>query len=407
MKAACTDPRMARALRVAVMGCACAALTVFGSPEQASASGFDPAAYTRIDAAGNRIIHLPPGVYDVSRTVVLPSNTRLEGEGESTVLKAAAAFTGPRFITNADFARGDRNIIVRNLKIDFPLRLLHGEEIGILRFKNIEALHINDITMVLDSELYGIDLSGGVRGGVIEGCTIRNANRVSGGGIMIRNSERAPARAASGITVRDNRIQSASDEPIAVFGWEGTVEDVAVENNTVDARSASFGITVFGIDERRHRGSIRKVRIAGNRIRGGRVGGIGVKGGARSIEVSGNTIEDTTGDGIFLHSGGEGLPDVENISVKGNTVLRAGRHCILAAGKKISIAENRINGCEQSGVYAAGDVSVSENDITDAKPGILVEGGTRNSIRGNSLHNSGEVVFLGTGTPGPREKSSP
>jgi nitrous oxidase accessory protein NosD len=147
------------------------------------------------------------------------------------------------------------------------------------------------------------------------------------------------------------------------------------------------------------------VRIAGNRIRGGRIGGIGVKGGARAVEVAGNTIEDTVGDGIFLHSGGAGLPGVEDIIVRQNTILRAGRHCIFASGNKVRVEVNAMSSCSQSGIYAAGDVSVSDNDVANAEPGILVEGGNRNSIKGNILRNAGQILFLNGNRTAAREET--
>ena len=356
----------------------------------------DWAAYTKSEPDGRNIIHIPPGVYRISKSIRIPSNTIFEGEGKVTVLRAEAPFTGPRFLTNADFTNGNRNIIVRNLKIEFGLPVLPGDAIGILRFKNVERLEIDNLTMVLDSQMYGIDLAGQLSNATVERCTITNMNKVSGGGIMIRNGDPLPARATSDITVRNNRIESVSDEPLAVFGWQGIVEQIRIEKNTIRAAGASFGITAYGIDSKKQRGSLRDVQIVGNHISGGKIGGIAVKGGARSVDVQNNMIEDTKGDGIFLHSGGEGLPGVEDIRIHHNTILRAGRHCIFAAGEKIRVSENMITNCSQSGVYVAGDVSVLDNDIKGAKPGIIVDSGQENNIRRNTLHDCGMLRILKT-----------
>jgi hypothetical protein len=326
--------------------------------------------------------------------MLIHSNTILEGEGEKTILKAEDSFTGSQFITNSDFDSGNRNIVIRNLKIEIALPQLDGDEPGILRFENVELLEIDNLTMVIDSPLYGIDLSANVHSATVQRCTITNTNRVSGGGIMIRNGDPRPAEATSGIVVRDNRIESVSDEPLAVFGWKGMTENIRIEKNTILAQGASFGITAYGIDSVKHTGKIQNVRIVGNVISGSRIGGIGIKGGAQFVEVADNVLKDPKGDGIFLHTGGEGLPSVHDIRIYQNKITNAGRHCIFSTGAKIHIEKNEIRNCAQAGIYVAGDVSVINNVITYAKPGILVDGPQRNDIRGNDLRNAGKIVIL-------------
>ncbi len=353
----------------------------------------DLKACTKTDGNGTTIIHIPAGIYKVTRTISLASRSILEGEGNLTVLQAEDPFTGPRFITNADFAKGNRDITVRNMKIEFMLPVLVGDDIGIIRFENVEHLKIKNLTIAADSQLYSIDLSARIRDAAVEGCSISNRNRTSGGGVMIRNKDPRLARATSDIVVRNNMIESVSDEPIATFGWEGRVENILVEKNTIQAQGASFGITVYGIDSRVNKGSIRNVRVAGNFVSGSMVGGIAVKGGAQTVEVVDNVIKGVHGDGVFLHTGGNGLPDVQDIRIMRNSIADAGRHCIFASGVKINVEKNVIHGCSQIGIYAAGDVTVLDNDIAGAKPGILVDGGRRKNIRGNVLHQGARILF--------------
>jgi hypothetical protein len=280
--------------------------------------------------------------------------------------------------------------------MEIILPQLQGDSSGILRFRNVEHHEIDNLTMAIDSPMYGIDLSAQIRKATVQGCTITNMNRASGGGIMIRNGDPLPATATSGIVVRHNRIGSVSDEPIAAFGWEGMVENVRIENNTISADGASFGITAFGIDSRRHRGEIHDVSIIGNHISGSRIGGIGIKGGARTVRVIGNSIEDAKGDGVFLHPGGEVLPGVRDIRILRNRIMNAGRHGIFAAGTEVAIEKNTIKRCAGSGVYASGNVSVTDNIISDASPGILAYEAQRNDVRGNHLRNAG-IVFIQDG----------
>jgi parallel beta-helix repeat protein len=363
------------------------------STNAAYAADLDLSYYTTTDNSGKHIIHLPAGTYRISRTIALSSNTILEGEGAATVLRAAPDFRGTQFITNQDPRYGNANITLRSFRAEIVMPVMpRGEAPGILRFENVENLEIDTLVLLVDSPMYAVDLSTRIRNASVKRCDIKNQG--SGGGLMIRNRDARPDKLTSGVAVRNNRIESFQDEPLAAFGWEGAVEEVSIENNTVEAHNASFGICAYGIDSKKHRGTIRSVRIAANRVKGSRIGGIAVKGGARSIDIIGNTIEDTKGDGIFLHSGGEGLPGVQDINIRQNTIRRAGRHCIFAAGTNVRVEGNAVNNCSQSGIYAAGDVTVSDNDIANAKAGILVDGGSRNSIKGNHLQNSGQVLFL-------------
>jgi hypothetical protein len=349
---------------------------------------------TNLFQRGIHVIHLGSGTYNISRTIVLPSNTILEGEGDETILQAEASFTGSQFITNADFASGNRNISIRNLKIEFTLPQLSGDLIGIVRFYKVEDMIISNITMGVNSQMYAIDLSGQVRNATVEGCTIRNGNQTSGGGIMIRNSDPLPAMSTSNIVVRSNQIESVSDEPIAAFGWEGLVENVLIEQNTVQAQGASFGITAYGHTDATQSGEIRGVEIIGNNIEGSRNGAIGVMGGAENVDIVNNQVEGTEEDGIFLDPGGDGLPAISNITVSQNSIRNVGRHGIFADGTAVLLEQNQIANCSAAGVYAAAGVVVSDNVISGANPGILVDGGQLSDIRGNSLSNVNRILLV-------------
>jgi hypothetical protein len=334
-----------------------------------------------------RIIHLPAGVFNISETIRLPSHTILEGEGNETILRIAPSFRGSRFITNREFLGRNTNILLRNFQVFFDMHSsLVGESPGILRFENVQNLEIINLTMKIDSQMYGIDLAGDVINAKVEQCTISNSG--SGGGIMIRNRYSKPSKATTFVTVRDNSILSVRDEPLAVFGWLGQVNNIRLEGNTVVAVGASFGITAYGIDSRGQTGVLNDVIITKNAVRGGRHGAIGIKGGAKNILVQDNNISKAAGDGIFIHSGGEHLPDASCISVKGNEITDSGRHGILATGSDIIIDTNKISNNKACGIFIHGIVSVTENLIENSRPGILVDGGERVVIRRNIFHNA-------------------
>jgi nitrous oxidase accessory protein NosD len=242
--------------------------------------------------------------------------------------------------------------------------------------------------------MYAIDLSGQVRNATIEDCIISNTNKGSGGAIMIRNSDPLPASATSHIILRGNRITSASDEPIAAFGWEGLVENIRIESNEVQADGASFGITAYGHNSPIQSGRINGVEIVGNSITGGNHGAIGVMGGAEDVSVIGNQVKATKADGIFLHQGGEGLPSVRKVKISRNSVQNTGRHGIFAAGADVIVEQNTINVCSGAGVYAIAGVLVIDNVISNAAPGILVDNGQQRDIRGNRLSNDNRILFV-------------
>jgi hypothetical protein len=363
-------------------------------PLKAGPAELNLALYTKANPDGSTVIHIPAGTYRVSKTLVLPSNTILEGDGDTTILETDASFTGSQFITNSDFTNGNSNIIIQNLKMEVSLPLLPGDSPGVLRFANVEQLEIDKLTMVLNSPMYGIDLSSYIRNATVQGCTITNTSTVGGGGIMIRNEDPLPAQATSGIVIRNNQVASASDESIAAFGWLGLTENVRIENNTLLAQGASFGITAYGFNSPGQSGQISNVNITGNSVVGSTVGAIGIMGGANGVNVTDNTVMQTQADGIFLDPGGDGLPVISNINVQDNTISNVGRNGIFANGMLVQVQQNKISNCSRAGIYAVAGVAMIGNVISDAHPGILVQGESDATISGNTLSNAGEIVFL-------------
>ena len=341
---------------------------------------------------GVQFIHLPSGTYTVSKTISLPSNTVLEGEGINTVLKAVAPFKGSQLITNTDFLKGNTNIVLRSLKLESAIPFTTGYTPGTVRFENVENLKIEDVVMELDTINSGIDLASRIHNALIQRCNI--TNRGSGGAIMVRNAQRGPSNSVNGVIIRNNTLSSYMDEPLAAFGWMGVVTNVVMEKNYVDAHSASFGIAVFGIDQIGHTGRISDVTVSENTVLGGRIGGIAVKGGAKAVKVSSNLLSGQIGDGVFFHTGGNGLPGVSDIGVRANTISNVGRHCVFASGNAIAIEHNLLSDCKEAGIYVDGQMSVTANTIVRAKPGILVTTSERKTITKNTLRNAYGINVL-------------
>lgn len=342
----------------------------------------------QVKKVGNtQIIHLPKGTFQISSTVRLPSNSILEGDGSDTVLVVSPNFLGEQFITNDDHIGGNRNITIRSLQIRFDLPKLKGNSPGILRLENVDTVTIRDLVMSIRSPLYAIDLASYCRNVLIENCDITNYG--GGGSVVIRNRDTRAGHVSSNISVQKNVFRSQSgDETISIFGWLGILNNVTAKNNNVVAGSASFGIAAYNGNNIQHSGTLSNAIISDNTVVGSRVGGIGILGGAKSVAVVRNTIRNTAGDGIFLHKGGEQLPEVVDISLKDNTLEHIGRHGIFATGRNIIIDNNRINDCKQSGIYIGNDVTVTHNLITNSSPGILVDGYRNRKVQYNKLIGS-------------------
>lgn len=360
----------------------------------------DLSRYARVNKDGVRVIHLSDGIYIMTTTVRLSSNTILEGEGPKTTLKAASDFHGQQFITNSDSISGNKNISLRSFKVQFEIDTVSGDAPGVLRFSNIDGLSISDVVMALNTKMYGIDLSAYVRNASVQGCTIANGGH--GGDIMVRNGDKTGSHSTDGIRILHNHLSSCDDEPIAVFGWLGIVSDVLVDANTVEAKGASFGITAYGIDKQGETGKLERAKITGNVVNGGRVGAIAVKCGAESIEVEDNLIKDTANDGIFIDPGGNFLPPPNHLTISGNSIENAGRHGMYVIGKDISLKENRIKHCREVGIYVhevqGGKIHVLDNCIENAERSILVDGPFSGVILNNTINNTiqkeGDILYL-------------
>lgn len=346
---------------------------------------FDLSKLTKL-VNGKHIINIPPGIYNISETIILPSDTILEGAGPDTILKATSPFFGTRFITCLNAGNNCKNIRLNSFKIVFDTPILRNDFSGILRFENVNHLQINNISMILNTNFYGIDLSANIQNTIIENNLIENRGR--GGSVMVRNENPNANMASRNIIIRNNTLKSYCDEPLAVFGWMGLVRNITIQGNNINSEGSSFGISAFGIDTLGHTGNLSDVVIQNNYIAGGTIGAIGIKGGASSITVSGSKILRVEGDGIFIHAGGRDLPEVNGVQIRNNEISGVGRHGIFATGSKIAIETNEISNTKASGIYINGTVTVINNRIRNTEPGILADGGHRKVIKHNTCRNA-------------------
>ena len=187
-------------------------------------------------------------------------------------------------MTNADPRNGNTDITVRSLAIEVGAGQFVGDNPGILRFENVRNLELKDLTLRVRSKFYGIDLASQCRDALIEGCSI--VNEGEGGCIMVRNRDASPERPTRNVRILRNRLGSGKvDEPLAVFGWLGMVQDVEVRGEPGggdrgffrdirlwDRYPGSHRIPCESEDrgERDSRGKDRGDRCQGRRTGGGR-----------------------------------------------------------------------------------------------------------------------------------------
>lgn len=95
-------------------------------------------------------------------------------------------------------------------------------------------------------------------------------------------------------------------------------------------------------------------------------------------------------EGIFIDRGGS---PINRVSIRQNRIQNASRSDVFAAGIGVVVEQNDISDCSGSGVFATAGVVIIDNSISDAAPGILVDGGRQSDIWGNILSNDDRILF--------------
>lgn len=352
--------------------------------------------YQVVSNENETVFHIPRGLYILMEPLLLQSNCTFMGDGPETILKSSPNFAGSRLISNGEFQKGNSNIRISSLKVIFDIPELFGALPGGLRFENVTNLSLEDIIVEAKSKYYCIDLSASTRNVSISNCSIVNMG--SGGGIQVRNRLDSLNYNSKDIRIQGNFVRSIVDEPIAVFGWLGQVSNVVIEENTIVAHGASFGISAYGIDQDKHTGRLFNVIIRNNVINGSRIGAIAAKGGVSNVLIKNNLIDNTDNDGIFIDNGGPNLPLVQNIDVIGNRVSNTGRHGLYVKGGVIRIDDNLIQSCSGTGIFISGknggSIEVINNTIASSGKNIIISGPSREKISGNRLSQADGILRI-------------
>lgn len=350
------------------------------TPEQFGARGNgkhnDTAALQRaIDAAAGRaIVLLPRGrVYLCRATLLLPSNTILEGSGTSSILKftwfsASGARSGNgRYIGNMNF--GDSNIFLS----DF---LIHGAgsglpsgpsslyPTGLASAVNLRNISHFSITHLEVEDTPGISIAYfGSQNGVIEYNHVHNSGRDGITGFW-------DSRNLSNITVAHNDIAEVGDDGIAING-------LPIAHTPVNDSALPTDIHITN-----------NIVVGWRDNPNGKALGRGIAlNGVTNVIVKNNSIANTYSAGIFLigcnnafcptSAGvidpGTGTPwTSEGVQILDNKIANAGR---LSLHSTLGVPEP-----PTSGIYisTSGNSIVSGNVITDSRGAAVDNNGCTN-----------------------------
>ncbi|MCK4624278.1 MAG: right-handed parallel beta-helix repeat-containing protein [Phycisphaerae bacterium] len=310
-----------------------------------------------IHKKGGGTVHLKKGTYTIGDSIVIYSDTILEGDGWTSVIKLKDHAGWPRYkalVTNekrAHRAKGvNANITIRNLKIDGN----RGKRVG-RKWSNQEP---------------------GWGGGYYSGIGLRKVNGVVLSGLWIGNNlnDQIEPSYCKNITVRDCTLEDGGHDCIKFYGCD----TVRVLNNRMIIR-CNCGVRLYGTNHAVIRGNIIHPVLAPVNGKGGNGIQIQYSGGEMNdILIERNTIFGVMGGGIQTWT--EDLPKksgICSITVKNNVFYhcRAGgirNHNFDMLVENNTFFMNKKFGIGFSGHYRGGPVVNDFLVIVTARNNIVV-----------------------------------
>lgn len=334
-------------------------------------------------ASNGGTLFIPAGVYSTSK-LLLPSDTTVCGEGDSSILKLRAG-TLDALLTNQDWTNGNRHIILRNLRLEgnrqsndqsrqnfFPSGAIDRDKSHGVNFHYVEESRIEHVT-VADFYYDGVYLGTSVPGSYPEG----QEDRSSGSN---RNA------------VRDCRIVGNGRNGISITrGTDNTIAGNYLQNNNIgmlDPNPAPFQAGAITIEPNADWDDVSRNIVQGNHLLNNHFNGIQLLKNWTStgILVSNNVISGTTRHGIaaalvsaiiiqanhISSSGAAGMAigmgtGVKEAVIAGNTVTSNGSTGILVNGEKgerIIVMGNICTGNSHTDAYGSGIVWVDAKEVT-------------------------------------------
>lgn len=363
--------------RATLAGAAAAAAAVgLARPPIAGASSANPfivvdpggqGDYTNVEVAvaatpAGSTIFVRRGTYVLNDSLRPKAGVRIVGEGFGTLIRAKNAFEKNPFFIEAD------DVVIESLRID-------GNR------QNQQA-HCSNVDFQ------------GVKGGRVTGCWVHDAP-----GYCI-----VCYPGGSDISVSGNRVYDATQDGIEMMG----TSYATISGNVVSG--CGNGIQLWN-----HTSVAAHNSVVGNTVRRCPNMGIVVQDGAHDNVISGNTVDASGVNGIFVGNGGGTTTNPANGNlVTGNTVTGSGSAGIRLNGvSECVVSQNLVRSNGQHGIWLRYSEACAVNGNTatrNAASGIRVEGYPGSPTRaatvdGNVARDNGQgQVGDGVSVYGPSQR---
>ena len=373
----------------------------------------DSAAFnTALKNLNGRILFVPKGTYIIKETILIPSNTAIAGDGETSILKACNGFP-----VGDDILKiyNQSNISITNIAVDGN-SAINNKAAG---HSHIDGVHLLDIWNASnitvekchfkDNIYSAIRLINGNTNSVIRKCTFRNldcgvialgAGNVTGltiDGCAFNGHDNSESISLFGtghysdITISNN-IMKNKKVGHAIYCAKGTIDNIKILNNQLFDNCYSIKLD-----------RVNTATIAGNYINNSNSlntnGGKGIMvTNCSNIEIYSNTVTKTCAQAIYILAS-------SNVNVYSNSVVNCGYLSpdfiavdIRGACSKVSVYSNTLTRTDNKlspyslVSHSSGSVSIYNNILNNCQ--ILLHAESSNVTVSN---NTATVKNQGTG----------
>ncbi|MCA9324613.1 right-handed parallel beta-helix repeat-containing protein [Candidatus Saccharibacteria bacterium] len=324
---------------------------------------------TALTAAAGGVVYLMPGTYNISSSVLVPSNTTLSGSGNNTVLFIPnSTSTNYAVISNSDTSGGNNNIVIASLKINGNRTNVTGTNQGIKFTKVGSGSGATTIT-----------------GGVVREVTVVNASDIgiqlatSNNNTLTSNTILNSASYGVGLTASNYNSftgNTSSNNVNHNFRLASTSTYNTLKNNTAMGSTSGSGFYVTSSDNN---------RLEGNNASSNTTTGFTITGSSQNT-LTGNTSNSNTTAGFTVSTSAEANTLTGNVSAGNGT---AGFYVSTSATRNLfSNNVSRTNTAAGFNIQADGN-NVTGNLISgNVQQGIIVDN-SNTIITNNKLYDNG------------------
>lgn len=326
---------------------------------------------------------IPAGIYKISYSLLVGSNTTLVGQGRKSIIKAELSNTlcATLINKNADSVGGydaAENIELRNFAIESNasgIEFAHAKDIRIYNiYGNCNTLVWHFIDLV------------GVKNVVVKGCTFINDSSSSD----LIQLDTPSAETAAAFLTSTLEVKSALVD-------ETSTEDIYISENYLQKNDDDGGLITL------HRSPVYNIYIENNVLEYGYAGVYCQTGNYKNINVISNIIRQRDRDEISYGEGASGIiigaTTVDNVTIKDNVLECCGITAVNVTNKLI-IENNKISTYyKHNNISGTGSIYIQNNkiktykdtdDIATIYRNVFLIDGTLTSlvIKNNTFDNS-------------------